>query len=105
MTKFIFVTGGVLSSLGKGITSASIATILKQSGFNVSMLKIDPYLNVDPGTMSPLEHGEVFVTADGAETDLDLGNYERFIDKTLSKIHYLQLPEKFYLLFHQQHVE
>ena len=85
MTKFIFVTGGVLSSLGKGITSASIATILKQSGFNVSMLKIDPYLNVDPGTMSPLEHGEVFVTADGAETDLDLGNYERFIDKKLSK--------------------
>jgi len=84
MTKFIFVTGGVLSSLGKGITSASIATILKQSGFRVSMLKIDPYLNVDPGTMSPLEHGEVFVTADGAETDLDLGNYERFIDKTLT---------------------
>jgi len=85
MTKFIFVTGGVLSSLGKGITSASIATILKHSGFKVSMLKIDPYLNVDPGTMSPLEHGEVFVTADGAETDLDLGNYERFIDKTLTK--------------------
>ena len=85
MTKFIFVTGGVLSSLGKGITCASIATILKQSGFKVSMLKIDPYLNVDPGTMSPLEHGEVFVTADGAETDLDLGNYERFIDKTLTK--------------------
>ena len=85
MTKFIFVTGGVLSSLGKGITSASIATILKQSGFKVSMLKIDPYLNVDPGTMSPLEHGEVFVTADGAETDLDLENYERFIDKTLTK--------------------
>lgn len=84
MTKFIFVTGGVLSSLGKGITSASIATILKQSGQKVSMLKIDPYLNVDPGTMSPLEHGEVFVTADGAETDLDLGNYERFIDTTLS---------------------
>ncbi len=83
MTKFIFVTGGVLSSLGKGITSASIATILKQSGFNVSMLKIDPYLNVDPGTMSPLEHGEVFVTADGAETDLDVGHYERFIDTTL----------------------
>lgn len=85
MTKYIFVTGGVLSSLGKGITSASIATILKQSGFKVSMLKIDPYLNVDPGTMSPLEHGEVFVTSDGAETDLDLGNYERFIDKSLSK--------------------
>ena len=86
MTKYIFVTGGVLSSLGKGITSASIAALMKQSGFNVSMLKIDPYLNVDPGTMSPLEHGEVYVTADGGETDLDLGHYERFIDKTLGKM-------------------
>ena len=86
MTKYIFVTGGVLSSLGKGITSASIAALLKQSNFDVSMLKIDPYLNVDPGTMSPLEHGEVFVTDDGAETDLDLGHYERFIDKTLGKM-------------------
>ena len=84
MTKYIFVTGGVLSSLGKGITSASIASLLKQSGYHISMLKIDPYLNVDPGTMSPLEHGEVFVTADGAETDLDIGHYERFIDATLS---------------------
>lgn len=86
MTKYVFVTGGVLSSLGKGITSASIAALLKQSGWDVSMLKIDPYLNVDPGTMSPLEHGEVYVTADGAETDLDLGHYERFIDKTLGKM-------------------
>ncbi len=86
MTKYIFVTGGVLSSLGKGITSASIATLLKQSSYDVSMLKIDPYLNVDPGTMSPLEHGEVYVTDDGAETDLDLGHYERFIDKTLGKM-------------------
>ncbi|MCK5110703.1 MAG: CTP synthase [Arcobacteraceae bacterium] len=86
MTKYIFVTGGVLSSLGKGITSASVAALLKQSGFDVSMLKIDPYLNVDPGTMSPLEHGEVYVTADGGETDLDLGHYERFIDKTLGKM-------------------
>lgn len=84
-TKYIFVTGGVLSSLGKGITSASIATLLKQSSFNVSMLKIDPYLNVDPGTMSPLEHGEVFVTADGGETDLDIGHYERFINTTLKR--------------------
>ncbi|HFU76731.1 MAG TPA: CTP synthase, partial [Arcobacter sp.] len=83
--KYIFVTGGVLSSLGKGISSASIAALLKQSGYDVSMLKIDPYLNVDPGTMSPLEHGEVFVTADGGETDLDIGHYERFIDKTLGK--------------------
>jgi CTP synthase len=86
MTKYIFVTGGVLSSLGKGITSASVASLLKQSGYDISMLKIDPYLNVDPGTMSPLEHGEVYVTDDGAETDLDLGHYERFIDKTLGKM-------------------
>ncbi len=80
MTKYIFVTGGVLSSLGKGITAASIGTLLKHAGRNVGMLKIDPYINVDPGTMSPLEHGEVFVTKDGAETDLDIGNYERFLD-------------------------
>ena len=85
MTKYIFVTGGVLSSLGKGVTSASIAALLKHSGLDVTMLKIDPYLNVDPGTTSPLEHGEVFVTKDGAETDLDLGNYERFLDKSLTK--------------------
>ena len=85
MAKFIFVTGGVLSSLGKGITSASIATLLKHSGLNVTMLKIDPYLNIDPGTMSPLEHGEVFVTEDGGETDLDIGNYERFLNTNISK--------------------
>jgi len=85
MTKYIFVTGGVLSSLGKGISAASIATLLKHSGLGVGMLKIDPYLNVDPGTMSPLEHGEVFVTADGAETDLDIGNYERFLDTAFYK--------------------
>lgn len=84
-TKYIFVTGGVLSSLGKGITSSSIATLLKHSGFEVSILKIDPYINLDPGTMSPLEHGEVFVTQDGAETDLDIGHYERFLDKSLEK--------------------
>ena len=85
MTKYIFVTGGVLSSLGKGITAASIGTLLKHSGINVGMLKIDPYINVDPGTMSPLEHGEVFVTKDGAETDLDIGNYERFLDTSFLK--------------------
>lgn len=84
-TKYIFVTGGVLSSLGKGITSSSIATLLKQSGFKVSVLKIDPYINVDSGTMSPLEHGEVFVTSDGAETDLDIGHYERFLNKNLTR--------------------
>lgn len=82
-TKYIFVTGGVLSSLGKGIAAASIATLLKNVGFKVSILKADPYINVDPGTMSPLEHGEVFVTDDGAETDLDLGHYERFLDVDL----------------------
>lgn len=85
MTKYIFVTGGVLSSLGKGITAASIGTLLKHSGKDVGMLKIDPYINVDPGTMSPLEHGEVFVTKDGAETDLDIGNYERFLDTSYLK--------------------
>jgi len=85
MTKYIFVTGGVLSSLGKGISAASVGTLLKHSGKNVGMLKIDPYINVDPGTMSPLEHGEVFVTKDGAETDLDIGNYERFLDTSFLK--------------------
>ncbi len=84
-TKYIFVTGGVLSSLGKGITAASIGTLLKHSGFRVGVLKLDPYINVDPGTMSPLEHGEVFVTKDGAETDLDLGHYERFLDTALTQ--------------------
>ena len=85
MTKYIFVTGGVLSSLGKGITAASVGTLLKHSDKKVGMLKIDPYINVDPGTMSPLEHGEVFVTKDGAETDLDIGNYERFLDSSYLK--------------------
>jgi CTP synthase len=84
-TKFIFVTGGVLSSLGKGITAASIGTLLKHTGQRVGVLKLDPYINVDPGTMSPLEHGEVFVTKDGAETDLDLGHYERFLDTSLTQ--------------------
>jgi len=84
-TKYIFVTGGVLSSLGKGITAASIGTLLKHSGCRVGVLKLDPYINVDPGTMSPLEHGEVFVTKDGAETDLDLGHYERFLDTALTQ--------------------
>ena len=78
-TKFIFVTGGVVSSLGKGIAAASLAAILEARGLNVTILKLDPYINVDPGTMSPIQHGEVFVTEDGAETDLDLGHYERFI--------------------------
>ena len=84
-TKFIFVTGGVVSSLGKGITASSVARILSKEGYKVFMVKFDPYLNIDPGTMSPYQHGEVFVTEDGAETDLDLGHYERFADLTLSK--------------------
>ena len=81
--KYIFVTGGVVSGLGKGITAASLGRLLKQRGLHVKVQKLDPYLNVDPGTMSPYQHGEVFVTDDGAETDLDLGHYERFIDESL----------------------
>ncbi len=85
MTKYIFVTGGVVSSLGKGIAAASLASILEARGLKVSMMKLDPYINVDPGTMSPYQHGEVFVTNDGAETDLDLGHYERFIRNTMTR--------------------
>ena len=85
MTKYIFITGGVVSSLGKGIASASLASILENRGLNVTLLKLDPYINVDPGTMSPFQHGEVFVTNDGAETDLDLGHYERFVRTKLGK--------------------
>lgn len=85
MTKYIFVTGGVVSSLGKGITAASLGRLLKNRGYKVTIQKFDPYINIDPGTMSPYQHGEVFVTDDGAETDLDLGHYERFIDVNLSK--------------------
>ncbi|MBT8140875.1 MAG: CTP synthase, partial [Gammaproteobacteria bacterium] len=85
MTRFIFVTGGVVSSLGKGISSASLGALLEARGITVSMMKLDPYINVDPGTMSPFQHGEVFVTHDGAETDLDLGHYERFVNITTSK--------------------
>lgn len=84
-TKYVFITGGVLSSLGKGIASASLSLILKQMGFDVTIMKLDPYINVDPGTMNPFQHGEVFVTDDGAETDLDLGHYERFLGCSLSK--------------------
>ena len=85
MTKFVFVTGGVVSSLGKGIASASLAAILESRGLKVTLIKLDPYLNVDPGTMSPMQHGEVFVTDDGAETDLDLGHYERFVETRMRK--------------------
>jgi CTP synthase len=85
MTRFIFITGGVVSSLGKGIASASLAALLESRGLNVTMIKLDPYINVDPGTMSPFQHGEVFVTEDGAETDLDLGHYERYIRSTMGR--------------------
>ena len=84
-TRFIFVTGGVVSSLGKGIAAASIGRLLVSRGFRVQLQKFDPYINVDPGTMSPFQHGEVFVTEDGAETDLDLGHYERFTDENTSR--------------------
>ena len=84
MVKYIFVTGGVVSGLGKGITAASLGRLLKARGLKVAAQKLDPYINVDPGTMSPYQHGEVYVTEDGAETDLDLGHYERFIDEDLN---------------------
>ncbi|MDI3317756.1 MAG: CTP synthase [Bacillota bacterium] len=100
-TKFVFITGGVVSGLGKGITAASLGRLLKEAGFTVSLQKVDPYINVDAGTMNPLQHGEVFVTVDGAETDLDLGHYERFTDTTVSRAHnvttgqiYLSVIEK-----------
>ena len=85
MARYIFVTGGVVSSLGKGLSSASLAYLLQSRGYKVRLRKLDPYLNVDPGTMSPFQHGEVFVTDDGAETDLDLGHYERFSGVTAKK--------------------
>ena len=85
MSRFVFVTGGVVSSLGKGIASASLGAILEARGLKVAMVKLDPYINVDPGTMSPFQHGEVFVTHDGTETDLDLGHYERFVRTTTGR--------------------
>ena len=85
MTSYVFITGGVVSSLGKGITSACLGAILESRGLSISMIKLDPYINVDPGTMSPFQHGEVFVTEDGRETDLDLGHYERFVRTTCGR--------------------
>ena len=85
--KYIFITGGVVSSLGKGLAAASIGSLLEGHGYKVTMLKFDPYINVDPGTMSPYQHGEVYVTSDGAETDLDLGHYERFTNTVTTKDH------------------
>jgi len=86
MSRFIFITGGVVSSLGKGIASASLGAILEARGLKITLVKLDPYINVDPGTMNPFQHGEVYVTADGAETDLDLGHYERFVRTTMGKV-------------------
>ena len=86
MSKFVFVTGGVVSSIGKGIVAASLGRLFKSRHYSVSILKLDPYINVDPGTLSPFQHGEVFVTEDGAETDLDLGHYERFTNTSMSRL-------------------
>src|ERR1035437_8622557 len=85
-TKYVFVTGGVVSAIGKGITSASLGMLLKRRGYKVALLKVDPYLNTDAGLMNPFQHGEVYVTDDGAETDLDLGHYERFVDESMSNL-------------------
>ena len=98
MARYIFVTGGVVSSLGKGLSSASLAYLLQSRGYKVRLRKLDPYLNVDPGTMSPFQHGEVFVTDDGAETDLDLGHYERFSGVTAKKTDNIT-TEKFIVMF------
>src|SRR5512138_493387 len=95
-TKFIFVTGGVLSSLGKGLAAASIGSLLEARGLKVSNQKLDPYINVDPGTMNPFQHGEVFVTDDGAETDLDLGHYERFTSTRMGKANNLTTGQVYY---------
>jgi CTP synthase len=102
MTKYIFVTGGVVSGLGKGITAASLGRLLKSRGYKVAAQKLDPYMNVDPGTMSPLQHGEVFVTDDGAETDLDLGHYERFIDENLNKYSNLTSGKTFWNVLNKE---
>ena len=104
MARFIFVTGGVVSSLGKGLSSASLGYLLKSQGYKVRIRKMDPYLNVDPGTMSPFQHGEVFVTDDGAETDLDLGHYERFTNISAKKVIIL-LQEKFIVISSKKNVQ
>ncbi|MFQ3614934.1 MAG: CTP synthase, partial [Cyanobacteriota bacterium] len=102
MTKFVFVTGGVVSSIGKGIVAASLGRLLKSRDYTVSILKLDPYINVDPGTMSPYQHGEVFVTDDGAETDLDLGHYERFTDTNMSKLNNVTTGSIYQAVIHKE---
>src|ERR1700735_924667 len=100
--KYIFVTGGVVSSLGKGLTAASIGTLLENRGLKVTLAKFDPYLNVDPGTMNPFQHGEVYVTDDGAETDLDLGHYERFTHAKLSRLNNLTSGQVYARIIEQE---
>ncbi len=102
MPKYIFVTGGVVSSLGKGIATASLGSLLKRRGYRVTILKFDPYLNVDPGTMNPYQHGEVFVTDDGAETDLDLGHYERFLDQNMTRLNNVTSGQVYYSLIQKE---
>src|SRR4030042_4146349 len=102
MTKYVFVTGGVVSSLGKGIASASLAALLESRGIRVTLLKLNPYINVDPGTMSPFQHGEVFVTDDGAETDLDLGHYERFCSTLMGKCNNLTAGQVYYSVINKE---
>lgn len=101
-TKYVFITGGVISGLGKGITAASLGRLLKNRGYKVAAQKLDPYLNIDPGTMSPYQHGEVFVTEDGAEADLDLGHYERFIDENLNRFSNLTTGKVYWTLLNKE---
>ena len=101
-TKFIFVTGGVVSSLGKGLASASIGSLLETRGLKLTIQKLDPYLNVDPGTMNPTQHGEVFVTDDGAETDLDLEHYERFISQRMTKLNNATSGQIYQTVIHKE---
>src|SRR3989338_4980067 len=101
-TKFIFVTGGVVSSLGKGIAAASIGALLENRGLKITLQKLDPYINVDPGTMNPFHHGEVFVTDDGAETDLDLGHYERFTSAKMSKLNNFTSGQIYYSVIQKE---
>ena len=100
--KYVFVTGGVVSGLGKGITAASLGRLLTARGYKVTMQKFDPYINIDPGTMNPIHHGEVFVTDDGAETDLDLGHYERFIDESLDKNSNVTTGKIYWTVLHKE---
>src|SRR4030042_1895471 len=100
--KYIFVTGGVMSGVGKGVTTSSIGAILKARGFNITALKIDPYINVDAGTMNPTEHGEVFVLHDGDETDMDMGNYERFMEIKLPRINYMTTGRVYETVIHKE---